>query len=507
MEITILPPPQTPWAKLGLSYEQALDIKRAYRIKYARWAAREKKVLEWGWALFPEKFTADFCNELHQYLVDIRHHPFTASKAPRYHAKTTVGNFLIPTFQTLEEPTDFRHYLQVQATEDKALQTNKSIKLELEENDMLHEIYGDMRGEYWTDTRFVTKKGVIHSCISTGQSIRGINYRNIRPDFIMPDDLYNEEDINNPESTQKKNRWFWGSLYLARSKVRRSCIHATGTAINDFDILTECETNPAVKCRTFKNLDFEKETVLWPALGSYEHQKAEFDKMPISIAMREMQNEPRDEATAIIKKHWLYADDGSYSWEFDPDILDEKIRKGVLRLILVSLGNDPSVGKKGENKAKTETDYNGLVLTWETIPVGASGPTEYWILEAYNERLSLDERKDKLLSVGNKQPADRRPKKVFIEAIGGFDDYATYVASKTTIPVERVEWVPDKLTNLENRSHHFQQRHIHLSNRIEPGMKKLIEYQLSVNHPTHDDVRDAILLPLSLFTKSWTAWV
>ena len=170
------------------------------------------------------------------------------------------------------------------------------------------------------------------------------------------------------------------------------------------------------------------------------------------------------------------------------------------------MGNDPSIGKKGENKAKTDSDFNGLALIWETTPVGKAGPIEYWIMEAQEGRLSLDERRDLLLSIGNQQTEDRRPKKVFIEAISGFDDYASY-CSKSSIPVSRVEWVPDKLTNLENRSHLFQQRRIHLSKRIEQAMKKKIVYQLTVNHPTHDDVRDAILLPLPLYTKSWKAWV
>ena len=240
-----------------------------------------------GDGLFPDKFEKDFCPDFHPYLVSIRNDPFTATKGPRARAKTTIGCFLVPIFQTLEEPKTFRHYLQVQATIDKALEVNKSIKLELEQNEYIQELYGDVEGEYWTDTRFVTKTGVIHSCISTSQSIRGINYRNIRPDFIMADDLYNEEDINNPESTERKNRWFWGSLFLARSKTRRSCVHLTGTAINDFDLLTQCEDDANVKCKTFRALDFENETVLWPALGSYKEQKAEFDSMPESIAMRE----------------------------------------------------------------------------------------------------------------------------------------------------------------------------------------------------------------------------
>lgn len=497
----------TPWRDLGFSDDQAHLLKRAARIEYARLAAKEKRILDWGWALFAEKFTADFCGQFHEYLVDIRVDPFTATKGPRYHAKTTIACFLIPIFQTLEEPTTFRHYLQVQATIDKALEANRSIKLELESNEFIRELYGNVVGAYWTDTRFVTNKGVIHSAISTGQSIRGINYRNVRPDYIMADDLYNEENINNPESTEKINRWFWGSLFLARTKTRSSCVHITGTAINDFDLLTQCEENKAVRCRTFKNLDFQNETVLWPALGDYATQKRAFDLMPISVAMREMQNEPRDEATAIIKRHWLYAEDGSYSWEYDHTLLDRRIRSGELRIIGVYMGNDPSVGKKGEKKGAVDTDPTGTALIWETAYVDSKrGPTEYWIVGAWERRMSLDERRDQLLYIGNQQPADRRPRKVFIEAISGFDDYATYV-SKSSIPVERVEWVPDKLTNLENRSHLFQQRIIHANAAMEPRMKKLIEYQLTVNHPTHDDVRDAILLPLPLYTKSWKAWV
>ena len=493
---------------MPITPEQIPELNKQARLEIARIAAKDKDILLWGWALFPEKFSSAFCPSFHTYLVDIRLEEFTATKGPRYHAKTTIGCFLIPTFQTLEEPKSFKHYLQVQATEQKAIETNKSIKIELEQNELVRALYGDVHGEYWTDTRFVTKSGIVHSCISSGQSIRGINYRNSRPDYICADDLYNEIDINSPEATERTNRWFWGSLYLARSKTRRSCVHVTGTAINDFDILTQAESNPAIKCRTFKNLDFEHEQVLWPALGDYTAQKKAFDLMPISVAMRELQNEPRDESTAIVKRHWLYADDGSYSWEYDHALLDRKIRAGELRLIGATIGNDPSIGKKGENKSKTESDFNGTALVWETqvLTGNDKGKVEYWIVSTTNSKLSLDERRDLLLRIGNTQPADRRPRKVFIEAISGFDDYATYVA-KSSIPVTRVEWVPDKLTNLENRSHLFQQRVVHLNAALDPGMKKTIEYQLTVNHPTHDDVRDAILLTLPLYTKSWKAWV
>jgi len=211
-------------------------------------------------------------------------------------------------FQALEEPDQFRHYLNVQATQEKALDVNRSIRAELEMNEIIRAMYGEQMGERWTDQRFVTSKGVIFSAIGAGQSVRGINYRNVRPDYLIVDDLYDEEDIHNPDATKKKNNWFWSSLYPARAKSRRTSIHVQGTAINPYDLLEELKTRPSVKSATFQAIEDEAAgKILWPELHTLESLKQDRILMGPIIFAREQQNERLDETTTILRRaDWKY---------------------------------------------------------------------------------------------------------------------------------------------------------------------------------------------------------
>jgi len=209
--------------------EQWEDLRIQARAEIVRRYAKEKNILEWGKLLFPEKFPLPFCQEFHGYLVKVRKSPFSVLEAPRNHSKTTIQCFLIKIFQALEEPKEFRHYLSVQKTESKALSINTTIKTEIETNELLRIVYGDMKGQgRWTDQQFALKNGVAFSSIGAGQSVRGTNYLNIRPDYIDVDDLYDEEDINNIESTAKKNQWFWSSLFPCRAKSKNYVYTCTG---------------------------------------------------------------------------------------------------------------------------------------------------------------------------------------------------------------------------------------------------------------------------------------
>jgi len=285
------------------------EIGRQMRIEAARRAAQEGDILLWGKALFPEKFSLPFCATLHGHFIRIRHLAFTNSEAPRNHAKTTIKCFLIPIYQALNEPSMFRYYLNVQATLEKAMDVNRSIKIEIEQNEELRELYGDqMNYERWTDQKFVLKNGVVFTALGAGQSIRGLNYRNRRPDYIIVDDLYDEDDIYNPDGTQKKNKWFWGSLYPARAKSRRNCIHVQGTAINNYDILEELKKKPGVVSATFRAIEnMEERRVLWPELNTFEGVQKEMALMGPLIGARELQNERMDEKTSILKRqYWRY---------------------------------------------------------------------------------------------------------------------------------------------------------------------------------------------------------
>ncbi len=481
----------------NLNAEQRQELNRQARMQLAKVCAAQGDILGWGQALFPDKFPLPFCRELHEYFVSIRKAEFTNTEAPRGHAKTTIKCFLIPIYQALVEPMAFKHYLNVQATSTKAIAVSMAIKLELEENNELRELYGEQVSKTkWTDSQFVLNNGVIFSAIGAGQSIRGINYRNVRPDYVLIDDLYDEDDINNPEATEKKNDWFWGSLYKARAIGRPTSMHMQGTAINNYDLLELLKKNTRWLSRTFKGIiDEGTKKILWKELDGKAREDlfADFADMPTRIFNREVQNERADDAESIVKKDWLK------EWKFNPHHLKHLLATGEELLVSCEIGCDPSVGKT------MLADFTGISVILKTRQKDQpAGIYNYWILALRNEHLSLNKR---VIAVDEeaKQFEEYPVNMANIEAISAFEDFAGEVRRKTNLKVNSVSSVKDKITNLENKSGIFESRRIRVNDEIEPKLIATLEYQLTNNFPKNDDLRDSVLLVLPEL-KSRGAW-
>lgn len=483
---------------LDLTGETGRALIDPLRLELAYRYAKSKDILNWGRILFPHKFPLPFCHDLHSYFVEIRHLPITATEAPRFHSKTTIKCFLIPLFQALEEPDTFNFYLNVQATDKKALAINTSIRTEIEENVLLRALYGDqVNAKKWTDQVFVLQNDVVFMAVSTSQSIRGVNFENRRPDYTIADDLYNEDDIHNPDSTEKKNEWLLGTLYPTMAIGRRTCLHIQGTAINMVDILEKLKKKKGIATRTFKSiLDEEKKLALWPEGKPFDQLVLMRDGMMGTIIFnREMQNERHDDKDSKVHRDWLKG------WEYHPEWLAAQLSTGQLIVVGVIMGNDPSIGKG------KEADDTGTCLTIKTRPM-AGGADHYWIHRLGAEKLTMKARTDQLLSWYDEEPSITKPTTVRIEAISAFDDYAQYVVTETNLPVDKIEWVRDKLTVLENKSHFFEHGKVHINAEIGTtsdgrDLKEMLVTQLTTNYPKHDDVRDAALLTLDDESGLW----
>lgn len=473
----------------GIEFSDAdlYGLQHSAKIYLAKESAKKKDILTWGKVLFPDKFPLEFCKELHEYFISVRQEEYTNTEAPRFHSKTTVKCFLIPIFQALEEPLAFRHYLNVQATDRKAQAVNVSIRSELERNPELFEIYGEQVGNSkWTDAQFVLKNGVIFTAVGAGQSIRGINYENMRPDYCIVDDLYDEDDINNPESTIRKNEWYLGTLYPAMAVGRKICRHIQGTAINSVDMLEMLKENKRVKSRTFKAIKNEsKKEALWPEGKSYDKLLEMREDMGTIIFNREMQNERREDATAIIKRAWIR--------EYDPASINFSTRYMLTGVIL---NVDPSIGAKEEN------DYTGIALILKAQYNDSTGSV-FYIKNVWEEHLSLDGRIRLMESIAGSCPQEERLTQVRIEAIGGFKDFAEECRRRTALPITEIDHVKDKISNLENKSHFFENGKVLINKNIDSRLKDRLIHQLTNNHPQHDDMRDAVLLGLEDAGANW----
>lgn len=430
--------------------------------------AEKGDILNWGKFLFPDKFSLPFCEELHNYMIGTFEDKLTRTLAPRGHAKTTIEGFLLPMFYGLNRPEIFQHFLNVQNTSSKAINLNVSMKTEFECNEMLIDIYGDMRAldEKWTEKTFVLKNGVIFSCVGAGESLRGIQYKNKRPDCIIADDLYDDDDINNAQRVEKKNRWFWSTLYPARAKSKKHAVHIQGTAISKIDLMHTGEGTKIFK------IIYPDGRILWKELWSKEEIEQEKINIGSIIFSREYLNEVRDDESSIIKESWIQFYKHS-----------ELLQTGVKLTPICAL--DPACGEKQLNDFSgyciLHTDKNFNVYVERVAEMKNSFNANMNAIDSWNSRFN--------------------PSVFAIEAIGAFKQLTQEVKRTKNIRLKEVTSVKDKISRLEAQSFRFENRKVFINSEMsKKEMDNLIE-QLINNYPVHDDVRDSVVLAMEQIGK------
>jgi hypothetical protein len=99
-----------------------------------------------------------------------------------------------------------------------ALLHSEDLKAELRDNPRIKALFGRVEGETFNQDQYVIKVGgaggkeVCFMPRGAGQKVRGMLYKGMRPDLILPDDLEDPDSLDSEEVREKKKRWFWNSL-------------------------------------------------------------------------------------------------------------------------------------------------------------------------------------------------------------------------------------------------------------------------------------------------------
>ena len=487
--------------------EQRADANIQARVARAKICAKNKDILGWGRNIFPEKFPIPFSDDLHNYFVSIRGDEITSTVAPRGHGKTIIRCCLIPMFQALEEPETFDYYAEFQSTHQKGVGITFAIKNDFENNPALRRIYGSLIGLVkWTDEIFMLPNGVVFQGAGAGDSIRGMQFMNRRPNAVILDDLYDTEDIGRPEAIQAKNDWFWGSLYPARAKGKRTSFHVQGTVAGDNDLMIQlgemAKTDKAIKHREFPAIIQKTGKPLWKELNTLEELEIERNRMGDVAFNRENLGDRSSRGTSIIKAQFLS------SWRQPPSAFKCDGVSDPYRMIEVIVGVDPSVGKKQANNPKKLGDPAAYARVWKLLPTNMPGALPvYFIDSIINKCLGMQERIDAAKDMVTTARPDRRVRRIRVETIAGFDDIGTLIARAVAVPCEKVAYVVDKMLNLEKKQPFFQNGRVFINDQLPIEIIKEVEKQLTNNKPQHDDIRDAIFLTLSDENPSMKSWV
>lgn len=225
--------------------------------------------------------------------------------APRGHAKSTITDLIFLSWLIVNKKAKF--ILLVSDTYSQAVLFLEGLKAELEANEKLIGFYGNLKSQNWSEGEIIANGSMIKA-LGAGMKVRGLKFRESRPDVIIVDDLENDELVENKERREKLERWFNGALIPSLGKDGRVIVIGT---ILHYDsllakILDENKYREYFK-KTYRAIN--EGVALWPEhlnLEELEKIKQEYiDKGQASLFYSEYMNDPIDKESQEFKKEWF----------------------------------------------------------------------------------------------------------------------------------------------------------------------------------------------------------
>jgi hypothetical protein len=121
----------------------------------------------------------------------------------------------------------FHNALIIGATERRACERLRAIKHEIETNELVALLFGQLKGHVWNEAEVILSNGVRIIAVGRGQSLRGTKHLHYRPDFCFCDDLEEDEHVRTPEARDETSTWFMSTVLPALDKHARIRVTAT----------------------------------------------------------------------------------------------------------------------------------------------------------------------------------------------------------------------------------------------------------------------------------------
>lgn len=134
------------------------------------------------------------------------------------------------------------------------------IRQELEQNDMILELFGDQKSSPWTMDELQLANGTKVKAVGAGQSMRGTKSNNERPTLAAIDDLEDESNIATEESRRRTERWLTGTLIPALHPTKGK-VRFIGTPIHPKALITKKCDDPKWKSKIFPIAYFDERGV------------------------------------------------------------------------------------------------------------------------------------------------------------------------------------------------------------------------------------------------------
>lgn len=226
-----------------------------------------------------------------------------ALKWARGHAKSTHLDIILPLWLKFQEIPQLHVMVLVGKSADSARTLLGDLQAELQYNRRLIHDFGDQHNHgSWEEGRFITKDGTAFFSLGRGQSPRGLRYKENRPDYIVIDDLDDDELVQNEARVRKLTEWVKEALFGALDGGRGRFI-MVGNLIGKNSVLNNICNSKGVYVSQVNALDKEGNPV-WADKWTKEELQEAADFMGYRAFQKEFMNNPITEG-AVFKNDWI----------------------------------------------------------------------------------------------------------------------------------------------------------------------------------------------------------
>ncbi len=269
--------------------------------------------------------------------------------AHRGFGKTSIFNYALPSQHIVFQKS--RYIVPVSATSMQAEMQSENLKMELLSNVKIRQCLGEIKSkDKFSKEMWVTNNGTAVMPRGAGQQIRGILYRNWRPDLIIFDDLETPELVMSKEQRDKTKVWAFADMFncpdLSESPTPKYRIIGVGTVLHESALLQDLKDDSSWTTIEMSLCD-ENFKSYWPTFMSDESVTALADDFrrqgKVEVFYREFMNIANPIEDAVFRTEYF-----KYYEEHEMDFLTQE---SVQTVVIV----DPA------KTAKVHSAYTAIV--------------------------------------------------------------------------------------------------------------------------------------------------
>ncbi|MBQ8958881.1 MAG: hypothetical protein IJ057_10385 [Bacteroidales bacterium] len=223
----------------------------------------------------------------------------------RGHAKSTHMGVFVPLWLKIQEQRQFYTMVLVSKSEDSASKLLSDLQAELQFNELYNHDFGQqVKAGNWAEGSFVTTDDCYFVAVGRGQSPRGLKNSGRRPDYIVIDDIDDDELVRNPKRVGQATEWVLSALFGTMEAGRGRFI-LVGNRIAKDSFLTRIAARPGVHHTTVNILD-RQGNPSWKENYKPEEIAAMRAMMGERNFRKEYMNDPVTEGAVFRREHIRY---------------------------------------------------------------------------------------------------------------------------------------------------------------------------------------------------------